>query len=161
MLLEGCIQGPFLLVFKFHLICFHTQNCHCTPSKWLLRLMSVQSNEMLYSSSDVRMREWEIFFTRDWKSVYGDDAVTHYLVKVGMPKYGILLEPADRTLHKHLPVCSVLTIRFWRADVCLWKRCQSNGELGKRSGWKKLAQACWQISTKKPPKNTVCSELLA
>jgi hypothetical protein len=42
----------------------------------------------------------------------------YYLVKVGMPIFGIFLVPADHTPHKHLTMCSVLAIWFWRMCDC-------------------------------------------
>jgi hypothetical protein len=50
------------------------------------------------------------------KNVYGDDAIDCSTVsQLGpqiMPIFGIFLAPADHTPHKHLTVCSVLTIWF-------------------------------------------------
>jgi hypothetical protein len=84
-----------------------------------------------------------------------------YLMKLGMATFGILLTPADHTPHKHLTSCSVLTIWHWRTHMWLWKKCQSNEELGKQVwaeywnswGLRKFVPGeiwgCWQMRTKK------------
>lgn len=115
------IEASFLFVFKFNSIATISGIFIALQDGCCIRHYFVKINVLLQSSCVVRMRwQWETF-TRYCKwcmemlmsiAVQLVNGQADYLVKEGMPKFGILLAATDHTLHKVLTMCSALSTWF-------------------------------------------------